>query len=89
MGNFVHHKLVETTEIDDNHIYDDAKFRVCDFEVGNTGIFLNIKCYNCHEKKKYKLARICLTDCIFQIWRRLTNEQKELIKHQIEGVINT
>ena len=87
MGNFVNHKLVETTEVDDNNIYD-GNFRACDFVVENTGVFLSIKCYNSREKKKYKSVRICLTDFIFQIWRRLTNEQKALLKPQIEGVIN-
>ena len=42
MVNFVNQKLIETTEIDDNHIYD-GNFRACDFEVSNTGIFLNKK----------------------------------------------
>lgn len=86
MVNFVNQKLIETTEIDDNHIYD-GNFRACDF-ISNTGIFLNIKCYNSREKKKFKLVRICLTDFIFQIWKSLSNEQKALLKPQIEGVIN-
>lgn len=87
MGQFVRHKLIERIEGGDNHIVDTENNRACDFDVENTGVFLNIKCYNSHETKKYRNVRICITDILFQVWKRLTFEQKNALKSQIENVI--
>lgn len=88
MGKFVSHKLIERTESEDNHIVDTENNRACDFDVENTGVFLNIKCYSSHETKKYRNVRICLTDILFQVWKQLTFEQKKALKLQIENVIS-
>ena len=72
-----------------NHIYDGNQFRACDFEITDTGIFLNIKCYNSKERQKYRIVRICLTDILFQIWQRLSCEQQRQLEMQINTVISS
>lgn len=85
MDRFVNHKLAETVE-DGNHVYDDNKFRTCDFEVTDMGVFLNLKCYCSKEPSKNRKVRICLTDFIFQIWRKLSSEQRKMLKAEIDGI---
>lgn len=85
MSGFFNHKLAETVE-SDNHIYDDTQFRTCDFEVTDTGEFLNLKCYSSKERSKNRRVRICLTDFLFQIWRKLASEQQKELKAQIDGI---
>ena len=83
----VNHKLIEIVEDDGNHVYD-GDFRACDFDFEGTGVFLSIKCYNSREKKKYRKVRICLTDFLLQIWKKLSNEQKQAMRPQIEMVLS-
>ena len=85
MSRLVNHKLVETVE-DDNHIYDGNRFRTCDFEVTDTGVFLNLKCFCSKDRSKNRRVRICLTDIIFQIWCKLNFEQQVALKEQIDGI---
>lgn len=77
----VNHKLVERGE--GNHSIYDADFRVCDFEVTDTGIFLILKCYSGKEQSKHRLVRICLTDFLVQIRNKLPYEKRELLKTQL------
>ncbi len=88
MSGDINHKLVNMVE-EKYHIYDSNQFRTCDFEITDTGVFLNIKCYNGKERQKYRTVRICLTDILLQIWRMLNNEQQRQLKMQIDGVISS
>lgn len=85
MGVLVNHKLVERVE--DNHSIYDANFRVCDFDVTDTGVFLILKCYSGKEQSKHRLVRICLTDFIHQIWRGLSSKQRHLLRMQLQEII--
>lgn len=82
--NLVSNKLIGITEDESSNQIYDGDFRACDFEVDKTGVFIKIKCYNSREKKKYRCVRICLTDILFQIFRKLDNEQIKEIKEQID-----
>lgn len=84
MSVLVNHKLVERVE--DNHSIYDADFRVCDYEVTDTGIFLIFKCYNGKKKSKHRFARICLTDFIYQIWCGLSSKQRQLLRMQLQEI---
>lgn len=88
MREFTNHKLIEINSKADNHVYD-GEFRVCDFEVGNTGVFLNLKVYCGKERKKHRDVKICLTDFIFQIWKKLSSEQKRMLMTQIVQMSKT
>lgn len=88
MGQFVNHKLIERTEGTDNYILDRENNRACDFEFDDTGVFLNIKCFNGHESKRYRNIRICLTDIIVQVLGKLTADQKRVVIPQIENAIS-
>lgn len=85
MSRFINHNLDETVE-DGNHIYDDTQFRTCDFEVTDTGVVLNLKCFCSKERSKNRKVRIGLKDFLFQIWRKLSFEQQKELKAQIDEI---
>lgn len=87
MGFFTNHKLIEKSENIEGKVINEG-FRVCDFKVENTGIFLYLKIYRSKEPKKYKGVRICLTDFVFQIIEALSSEQKKALLEQFNMAVS-
>lgn len=87
MGFFTNHKLVETGERVEGKVVSEG-FRVCDFKVESSGIFLYLKIYCSKETKKYKGVRICLTDFVLQIIKALSSEQKKALLEQFNMAVS-
>ena len=87
MGCFTNHKLIDASEKVEGKITKDD-FRVCDFKVEDTGIFLYLKIYCSKKPKKYKGVKICLTDFVFQIFKALSYEQKKKLLKQFNMAVS-
>lgn len=87
MGCFTSHKLIDAVENVKGSVVDNG-FRVCDFEVENTGIFLYLKIYRSKESKKYREVKICLTDFVFQIIKVLSSEQRRALLEQFNMAVS-
>lgn len=87
MGCFTNHKLIYSIGKVEGKIMNEG-FRVCDFKVENTGVFLYMKIYCSKEPKKYKAVKICLTDFAFQILKILSPEQKKELLEQFNMAVS-
>lgn len=84
MRKFTSHKLIEVTD----NCVKDGTFRVCDFKIEPAGIFLYLKIYCGKEHNKHRDIKICLTDFIFQIYKKLSVEQRKNLIAQINATVS-
>lgn len=59
--------------------------RVFDFQRTDLGLFLNVKCSTKGDRHKY--LKICLTDVLYQLWTKLTPDERRQIKTKLDTVI--
>lgn len=56
--------------------------RVFDFQRTGLGLFLNVKCSTRGDRHKY--LRICLIDVLYQLWTKLTPDERRQIKTELD-----
>lgn len=58
--------------------------RAFDFVRTQYGLFLQVKCSDKGDRHKYVM--ICITDVLYQVWKKLTPDERRQIWHEMEMV---
>lgn len=57
-------------------IIDGEQKNSLEVECAPDALYFRIKCYDSHEKKKYRIARIKMSDAIYQTINKLTPDER-------------